>query len=202
MAPRARYGTAAALLLALAALGGCTGWPAGTETIGVERVVLFEFDDPSEVELWQAFGDAAGEPPARLVHRAPGTALFDGTASAAEGRGPAVIAAPLPAGALAGDEGLILRVRGDGRRYILYVTIGPENERYVYQAPFDTREDRWREVLAPFVEFEPHRLAERLPWRRVPAADITGVGIMVAEPSGGPFELQIDYIHAYTVPRF
>ncbi len=190
------------LALGLTAIIGCADRAAESETIGVRRRVLFDFDDPAEVAPWQSADDTVmgGESQSRLVYVQGGTAAFAGTVSLANQGGFASVRAPLPDGALAGCEGLVLRVRGDGRRYILYVTTGPDDEGPRYQAAFDTRTDQWRKVLAPFVEFAPYRRGERLAWQRVPAGEITGIGLMISEPHEGPFSLEIDTIEAYWVP--
>ena len=204
MAPRALRPVATVATLAVLVLGGCANWGRGKlNTVGLNRVTLFDFDDPAQVEAWRPVDDTAtgGQSRSRLVYASPGMAQFAGNVSPKDGGGFASVRADMPDNAPRDFNGFILHVRGDGKRYIFYVTTGGEDEGCIYQLPFEASRDKWRDVLVPVIEFTPSCPGQRRRAGRCPSsADITDIGVMIAEPYDGPFTLEIDYIEIYSVP--
>jgi monofunctional biosynthetic peptidoglycan transglycosylase len=192
------------LTLAMLMVGGCADWGRGElGTVGIERAMLFGFDSPADVEAWRSVNDtvAGGGSQGRLVYGSAGVATFAGNVSPDPRGGLASVRADLPDNALQGVQGLILRVRGDGRRYIVYAKTNRRDNGYVYQMSFQTQLGRWRDVLVPFPDLGAHcRWVRRLPWQHLTDTDITGIGLMIADDREGPFELEIDTIQVYSVP--
>ncbi|MFW6146046.1 MAG: CIA30 family protein [Planctomycetota bacterium] len=113
MDPDAMGGATALLVTGLLAITGCAGWGNEVETVGVDRTTLFDVGDAAEVVAWRSVDDTimGDESQSHLVYVEPGVATFAGTVSLKNQGEFASVRADLPDGALAGSEGLILRVR-------------------------------------------------------------------------------------------
>jgi monofunctional biosynthetic peptidoglycan transglycosylase len=99
---------------------------------------------------------------------------------------------------LDGYEGIVLRVRGDGKRYRLRLKTDDLYEGVSYQAGFETRPGQWRVVALPFRDFIPvHRgrvVPDAPPLRQ---GGIRRIGLMIADRQQGPFSLEMEWIGAF-----
>ncbi|MHC4941042.1 MAG: CIA30 family protein [Planctomycetota bacterium] len=95
--------------------------------------------------------------------------------------------------ALAGEEGIRLRVRGDGREYSMRLRQG----RVSYRAKFRTMKGVWQEIRLPFKEFVPTWRGRTLDRPPVDPARVESIGLMIADKIDGAFRLEVDSIHAY-----
>ncbi len=101
---------------------------------------------------------------------------------------------------LSAYNGVRLRVKGDGQRYQLRFTTSAS--RVVYTATFDTRRfdtgaDAWLEPDIEFTTLEATFRGRNVPNApRFDPADITSVGLLIAERQGGRFSLYIANLRA------
>jgi monofunctional biosynthetic peptidoglycan transglycosylase len=92
---------------------------------------------------------------------------------------------------LSGHEALALRVRGDGRRYLLWLRTGETFSEVAYEADFETHPDAWRDLVLPFSALE-----ATTDWRVLPGhppfdpAAVTEIGLTTYWQEG-PFSLEI-----------
>lgn len=100
---------------------------------------------------------------------------------------------------LSAQSGIRLRVKGDGRRYTwrLATTARWRGREVGYWAEFQTRDGAWTTVDIPFSSFVPRFRGYRLDGPPLDTSQITGMGIMIYDKRDGPFELQVDSVHAY-----
>jgi hypothetical protein len=100
---------------------------------------------------------------------------------------------------LANHTGIRLRVKGDGRRYTwrLVTTARWRGRQVNYWADFDTRDGEWTTIDIPFSRFVPKFRGYRLPGPALDTTQITGMGLMIYDNRDGPFELELDSVHAY-----
>lgn len=100
---------------------------------------------------------------------------------------------------LGGAEGVILRVRGDGRTY--QVRLGTDAEyrgrEMSFQAGFPTAKGEWTEVKVPFKRFIGTWRGMDLPDKTFDPSRIRRLGLILADKNEGPFELRVDWIRAY-----
>ena len=98
---------------------------------------------------------------------------------------------------LGAAEGIVLRVKGDGREYS--VRLRESSSRVSYRAEFRTRRDSagWQEVWLPFKSFVPTWRGRRLDRRAVEPAGVEEIGISIADKIDGAFRLQVDSMRAY-----
>ena len=104
---------------------------------------------------------------------------------------------------LDGREAVVLRVRGDGRRYACDLRKTPRIRGWgvTWRAEFDTRDGDWTEVVLPLEGFVPTWRGRRLDRSRVRGGEPfwarTGsVGFMIADGIDGPFRLEIGAVRA------
>jgi monofunctional biosynthetic peptidoglycan transglycosylase len=100
---------------------------------------------------------------------------------------------------LSGGEGLVLRVKGDGRTYQL--RLGTE-ARYLgremsFQAGFPTTKGEWNEVKVPFNRFLGSWRGKELPEIVFDPSKVRLIGLQLADKKQGPFELRVDWIRIY-----
>lgn len=100
---------------------------------------------------------------------------------------------------LSGGEGLMLRVKGDGRSYQVRLSTDAEyrGNEMSFQAGFPTTKGEWTEVKIPFGRFTGSWRGTELPDKTFDPSKICRLGLMIADKKEGPFELQVDWIRTY-----
>ncbi|MEE4301870.1 MAG: CIA30 family protein [Pseudomonadales bacterium] len=94
---------------------------------------------------------------------------------------------------LAGRGAIVLRARGDGRRYVFRLE---SDDGVAYWADFEPPAGEWSTVHVPFADFRP-RFRGR--WLASPALDparIVALGLMCYDGRDGPFRLEVQRISA------
>lgn len=97
--------------------------------------------------------------------------------------------------------GIRLQVAGDGRRYTWRLTTAARwrGREISYWADFDSLDDAWSTTDIPFTRFVPKYRGTQLDGPALDPGQITGMGLMIYDNQDGPFELQLDSVHAYSV---
>lgn len=100
---------------------------------------------------------------------------------------------------LGGAEGVVLRVKGDGRTYQLRFSTDAEyrGREMSFQAGFSTTKGEWTEVTVPFGRFVGTWRGTELPDKTFDSTKIRRLGLQLADKKEGPFELQVDWIRTY-----
>lgn len=95
---------------------------------------------------------------------------------------------------LSGYEGVVVRVRGDGRRYGLRLRTDAAFEGVSYQALIEPPAGEWADIAVPFGDFQPVFRGRALPDHPpLDPARITTFGFMISRQEG-PFRLDITAI--------
>ena len=99
---------------------------------------------------------------------------------------------------LAGHEGLVIRVRGDGRTYALSAlkSDGRGTIR-TWKRDFQTRSGQWQELRIPFSAMELSVMGRRFPGSTIDPAEIRSLAFSIADKNEAPFRLDIDWVRAY-----
>ncbi|MEM7246386.1 MAG: CIA30 family protein [Acidobacteriota bacterium] len=161
---------------------------------------LLEFDDVSDLRGWRSIDDRVmgGVSRSTLELSDDGFVRFSGILSLEQNGGFASVRSSPARWGLAGEAGLVLRVRGDGRIYKLSIRIDGRFDGVNYQVSFATEPGRWLDVHLPFSAFQPTYHGRLL--RDVPPlnpADIRQVGFLVSDKQEGFFQLDIDHVHSW-----
>ncbi len=153
---------------------------------------------------WTSVDDGVmgGRSSSRTVRTGDGTMLFLGEVSLENNGGFASIRSAPQQHDLAGTSGIVLRVRGDGKRYRVNLRTDAGFDGVQYQAAFTTIDGVWQDVDLDFARFEP-----RLRGRPVPAASpldparIVTFGLLIADRQAGRFRLELDTITSRVADR-
>jgi len=168
-----------------------------------ERLRIVAFVDETAVERWRVVNDTVmgGESTSSLEATGRGTALFRGVLSLRNRGGFATVRTDLRDIGLKGYDGLLLRIRGDGKRYSVFLKTNRPDDGYRYQVSFDTEAGVWQTLRVPFDDFLPHWRGLRLYLLpSVSPEKVGGIGFTIADKQEGPFELEIDWVDAYRIP--
>ena len=165
--------------------------------------LLYDFSEPRTLEDWQAIHDVVmgGVSTGGMRATEQGTAAFVGCVSLENSGGFASIRSVPGEWNLADQAGVVVHVRGDGKRYKLNLKCAAAPEGVLYRVAFATRDGEWQTLRFPFSEFRAVRRGRAVP--EAPALDasrIVGFGVLISDQQAGPFRLELATIAAYPAP--
>ncbi|HKK92937.1 MAG TPA: CIA30 family protein [Longimicrobiales bacterium] len=157
---------------------------------------LLDFRDREDVDARIVNDDVmGGRSSSRLQCDSRGFATFEGTLSLENHGGFASVWLPISPGVMENASGLLLRVRGDGRRYQARLRPGRRNGGVAWAANFETTAGEWITVELAMEEFEPTFRGYRPRGvGPVAPAEVGQVGIMLKDEQEGPFRLEIERV--------
>lgn len=184
------------LPIIVVALAGLAWAPVTPQDLGVETLIDFRSETGGD---WFAVNDGVmgGRSSSVMRRSSDGSAVFTGNLSLENNGGFASVRTELPVGSLAGFSRLVIRVRGDGKRYQMRLRTSTAFDGIAYGASFETVADEWKVVAIPLSSFEPSFRGYR-PRNAAPldAAEVRQIGIMLTDKQEGPFRLEIEWIGA------
>ena len=132
------------------------------------------------------------------MYAADGYATFRGTVSFDNNGGFSSVRSQAVVHDLSAFEGLILRVRGDGKRYGFRLKIDASFDGVSYQFQIEPPAGKWVEISAPFTDFIPvyrGRVVEDHP--PLDPSRIATFGLIISRQEG-PFRIDIESVKAYS----
>ena len=160
---------------------------------------VFDFKNPEETLKWVSMDDRVmgGASRSQLVYSG-GKAHFKGEVKLDdELRGFASVRSKNNTFDLKAFEGILLRVKGDGKTYRLNMKTERHHDGFLYQYVFETREGQEIDVSIPFGKFLPFfrgRYVENT--APLNPEDIRSFGFMISGQKGN-FDLEIEHIKVY-----
>ncbi len=158
---------------------------------------LLDFTGPAAAEKWQAVNDGVmgGVSDGRFRITEDKTLEFFGTLSLENNGGFASVRTkPTDLGIEAGDA-VVVRLKGDGREYVLNVYTTSRRMAFSYRAPLPTTKDEWTEVTIPLADFIPTAFGRRVPGLGPVQPDqINGLGFMLSDKKPGEFRMQVEWV--------
>jgi NADH dehydrogenase [ubiquinone] 1 alpha subcomplex assembly factor 1 len=163
-------------------------------------MILFDFDSEAACNSWAPINDVVmgGVSHSRFDYVGESTAEFSGTVSLENFGGFASIRSTPSSYDLRAYTGLLLRIRGDGKRYKMNLKTEASLDGVQYQAVFETEVGAWTEIRVPFSKFVP--MFRGVFTRNSPPLDTASIcsfGFLISDKQAGPFRLDIDRISAY-----
>lgn len=162
--------------------------------------IIFDFENPGEIDRWRVVNDGVmgGLSRSELIFSDKNSAIFKGNVSLENNGGFASTRTIPHSYELDGHEGIVLRVRGDGRKYQFRLRTDDRFDGISYRREFATEANAWTEIAIPFREFEPTFRGRILKDVKpiVPEA-IQQLGFLIANKKAEKFQLEIDWIKAY-----
>jgi monofunctional biosynthetic peptidoglycan transglycosylase len=171
---------------------------AGAVSVPKDQTII-DFEDPGAVERWRIVNDGVmgGLSNSRIRATPNSTAVFEGRLSLENNGGFASVRTLLNGLDLSDQEGISLRVRGDGRTYQVRFRTNRRFDGVTYRATFTTKPDQWTTVKVPFSEFIPTYRGRILRGvEPLDTADLQQLALMVADKKQGRFQLEIDWVRA------
>jgi len=171
-----------------------------TTQVETQQRVLADFRDAEVVRSWQAINDnvMGGLSTGRIAPTSSGAAAFRGNLSREKLGGFCSVRTPFADWHLEGWAGLALRVRGDGRRYRLFVKTDDADDGRYHQAAICPPAGRWSTVRVPFDEMKAtFRGVRALLHPHLRPRKVRAIGLLVADGQEGAFRLEIESVGAY-----
>lgn len=158
---------------------------------------VLDFAGPDAAQKWQAVNDGVmgGVSDGRFKITPENTLEFFGTLSLENNGGFASVRTkPTDLDVKAGDT-LVVRVKGDGREYVLNIYTKSRRMAFSYRAPLPSTKDEWREVQIPLAGFIPTAFGRRVQGMGpVEPDEINGLGFMLSDKKAGPFKMQVEWV--------
>lgn len=162
---------------------------------------MFSLNSSSDVSRWQIVNDGVmggrSSSQASMVRTSSGTQAmrFAGNLSLANNGGFASVRSrPKASLGLNADDTIVIRVRGDGRRYTFNLYTPDRRTAFSYQLEFVTAAGEWSEVRLPVNGFVAHSFGRRVSGMSLDPTRVQSVGILLGDKRPGSFELLIDWI--------
>ncbi len=162
--------------------------------------VVFSFDKPESAGQWIAVNDnvMGGVSKGGFRLADDGVLVFSGTLSLENRGGFASIQSVQEPVDLSANAGLLIRVRGDGRKYWLTLKTNRRIIAGSYRVEFDTTPGKWQEIRAPFADFRATSFGRELAGFPPPdPAKVESIGLLIAAKEAGPFSLEAAWIKVY-----
>jgi len=158
---------------------------------------LLDFAGPDTAQKWQAVNDGVmgGVSEGQFRITADRTMEFSGRLSLENNGGFASVRTkPTDLEINTGDT-VVVRVKGDGREYVLNLYTKSRRMAFSYRAPLPTTKDEWTEVKVPLAEFIPTAFGRRVQGMGPVEPDqINGLGFMLSDKKPGPFKLEVEWV--------
>jgi monofunctional biosynthetic peptidoglycan transglycosylase len=158
---------------------------------------LLDFAGPDASQKWQAVNDGVmgGVSDGRFKVTPEKTLEFSGRLSLENNGGFASVRTrPTELDIETGDT-LVVRLRGDGREYVLNIYTKSRRMAFSYRAPLPTTKNEWTEVAVPLKAFIPTAFGRRVEGMgSVEPDQINGLGFMLSDKQPGTFRLEIEWV--------
>ena len=160
------------------------------------QTMLFDFSKPDAAKAWQTVNDGVmGGVSEGNVRIAEKNLEFYGTLSLENNGGFASVRSKAAKMDLSKFDGLVFKVRGDGRDYYLNVHVPSDQIAFSYRASFKTEKNKWTEVTIPFADLKATsfgRIVENA--KPLNASKVEAVGFLLADKKAGPFKMDVAWI--------
>ena len=166
---------------------------------------LYNFTHQETSGLWMIVNDGVmgGISESRLILDQQGFLVFEGRVSLDYGGGFASVRSIL--NRLDADPygGILIRFKGDGKRYQLRLRQGDRMDGVAYFRHFETKNGEWEEVFLPFHSFQASYRGRRLPdYPELDTRRISQLGLMISDKQEGNFRLEVQRIALYFKEHF
>ena len=158
---------------------------------------LVDFAGPEAAQQWQAVNDGVmgGVSDGRFTITDEKTLEFSGTLSLENNGGFASVRTKPTDLDIEARDTLVVRVKGDGREYVLNLYTKSRRMAFSYRAPLPTTKDEWTEVRVPLEDFIPTAFGRRVQGMGPIGPDqINGLGFMLSDKKPGKFRMQVESV--------
>lgn len=157
---------------------------------------LIDFQERDEAARWRAINDGVmGGISRGALHVKDAIGVFSGETSLANNGGFASVRRDPEAMDLSAAPGVVLRIRGDGRRYQLRLYTDQLPRGAAYRASFQPTAGEWQRVELSWRDFTPMFRGRRLEGiAPLDPSRIDQLGLMIVDRQAGPFRLELAWL--------
>ncbi|MGA0320050.1 MAG: CIA30 family protein [bacterium] len=166
---------------------------------------LYDFTHQETSGVWMIVNDGVmgGISESRLSLDQQGFLVFEGRVSLDYGGGFASVRSILNRLDADPFDGILIRFKGDGKRYQLRLRQGDRMDGVAYFRHFETKIGEWEEVFLPFDSFQASYRGRRLPdYPKLDTSRISQLGLMISDKQEGNFRLEVQRIALYFNEHF
>jgi len=160
-------------------------------------LTLFDFTGADAEKEWQTVNDGVmgGVSEGKFKLTEQKTMEFFGTLSLENNGGFASVRTRSKKLGLEQGDTLVAKVRGDGREYMMNLSVPTIRIAYNYRAVFQTKKDEWIEVKIPLDKFEATSFGQVVKNAgQVNPKSVNGLGFMLSDKKAGPFKMEVESI--------
>ena len=166
---------------------------------------LYDFSHQETSGVWMIVNDGVmgGISESRLSLDLQGFLVFEGRVSLDYGGGFASVRSILNRLDADPYDGILIRFKGDGKRYQLRLRQEDRMDEVSYFRHFETKIGEWEEVFLPFNSFQASYRGRRLPdYPKLDTSRISQLGLMISDKQEGNFRLEVQRIALYFNEHF
>jgi len=161
-----------------------------------EKILLTDFEE-EDLKNWIIVNDGVmgGLSTSQIQYLPESRAIYSGTVSLENNGGFASSRMKIEPNRMGGSSSILLRVKGDGKKYKFRIRTDDQMDGITYSADFRTKKNEWMEIELPFNLFKPTyrgRILDHI--GPIKAEDIRQVGILISDKQSGPFSITLDWI--------
>ena len=161
---------------------------------------IFDFKNESEIGYWRIVNDGVmgGLSESEIVYTNGNTAIFRGIVSLENNGGFASTRTIPRSYKMDGYDGVLIRVKGDGKKYQFRMRTNDRFDGISYRYQFSTKLNTWMIIDIPFHECVPvfrGRILKDV--ETIIPEEIQQLGFLISNQQAGKFQLEIDWIKAY-----
>ncbi|OUW81557.1 MAG: hypothetical protein CBD74_08105 [Saprospirales bacterium TMED214] len=157
---------------------------------------LFDFVGRQALSKWQIVNDGVmgGRSSSRVDSGGDGSMRFSGVLSLANNGGFASTRSRGGNLGLKQGDTIILKVKGDGRKYTFNAYVPRRRMAFSYRVEFKTVKDQWAEVRVPLDQLVATSFGRVVRGASLNPAEVNSVGILLGDKKPGPFKILIKSI--------
>ncbi len=165
-----------------------------------DEVILFDFGTLENMDDWLIVNDGVmgGLSKSKFILSDSNTAVYSGNVTLENNGGFASTRTKAMRFQLDGSKGILIRVKGDGKKYQFRIRTDDRFDGVSYRYHFETNVNDWQTISIPFSKFVPvfrGRILQDV--EPVSPKDIQQVGFLISDKQTGAFHLEIQWIKAY-----
>lgn len=165
-----------------------------------EDRILFTFDSSESAKPWRIVNDGVmgGRSVGKFRINQYKNMEFSGFLSLENNGGFASMRARTAQLGLKKGDSIVIRVRGDGRKYNFNLYSQSNLGGYSYRQSFQTKQGEWVDAKLDLDKFVATWRGRVFPNQRLDPTQVAGMGILLGDKKAGPFKLELESIKVTT----
>ena len=162
--------------------------------------ILFDFSQPNAATQWRIVNDGVmgGRSTSKIEILTDAQLQFSGTLSLENNGGFASVRSGPNGGStslgLKPGDTVVIRVKGDGRKYTFNLYVPDRRTAFSYQLDFQTKPQEWAQIRLPVDRFVAHSFGRLVRGATLDPAQVHSLGILLGDKRAGDFKLIVDWI--------